>query len=194
MQKNVTTIFPSHTPKETVSTNDQVNNLIHSSVTEYSYFEPLERIYQNKESPGDEKVEIPRPIVFKVGISRTLWVNFTRTANILNRNPRHFMDYTKIELCTLVNMDAEKRLLINGLFLAKHIHNIQNTYIQDYVICKNCKGKHTDLIKDNEIFYIKCKECHTNSHANSHANVRANSHANVGLKQGHVLNFTKRGL
>lgn len=60
------------------------------------------------------KIKIPSPLVYRVGTTKTMWVNFSEIVRALNRDGQHFLDFIIIELGTTANINGNSRLIIKG--------------------------------------------------------------------------------
>lgn len=138
---------------ESSTEHDSTNNE-DSKSSEYSYQFLLDRIYGliktlNPDCVEKTKVNIPVPIVNRVGTSRSVWVNFSDVCNSLNRPIDHLFQFILVELGCEGSIGGENQFLLKNKYNNKHIESLLKKYVHDYVQCTNCKSTKTTLKKDN---------------------------------------------
>ena len=90
--------------------------------------------------------------------NQTIIKNFSDVAEILRREPSHILKFLTKELATPAGLDG-KRAILQAKFPQKMIQQKIETYVVDYVFCKECKKPDTKLIKENRIVFLKCEAC-----------------------------------
>jgi len=141
--------------KEDNKENEEINvNTEDSKSSEYNYQFLLDRIYGliktlNPDFIEKTKVNIPVPIVNRVGTSRSVWVNFSDVCNSLNRPTDHLFQFILAELGCEGSLGGENQFLLKNRYNNKHIESLLKKYVHDYVQCTNCKSTKTTLKKDN---------------------------------------------
>jgi len=90
--------------------------------------------------------------------NQTIIKNFSDIAEILRREPSHILKFLTKELATPAGLDG-KRAILQAKFPQKMIQQKIETYVVDYVFCKECKKPDTKLIKENRIVFLKCEAC-----------------------------------
>lgn len=146
---------------------DQINiKNEESKDSEYSYQFLLDRIYgliktHNPDFIEKTKVNIPVPIVNRVGRSRSVWVNFADVCNSLNRPTDHLFQFIIVELGCEGSLGGENQFLLKNRYNNKHIESLLKKYVHDYVQCTNCKSTKTTLKKDNStrMQVLACLTC-----------------------------------
>ncbi len=137
------------------------------TITE-EYNEMLIDIYKLINSnPEIEKVQAKQAInikVSQVGSRKTSFDNFIDICRILEREPEHVQEFLRLEFNTQVNLSDPngdgKKLYISSKYQQHDVENIIKKYINEYVLCKNCKSRNTYLKKDKGLLFLCCKECH----------------------------------
>lgn len=90
--------------------------------------------------------------------NKTVLSNFFQIADVLGRDPEHFLKYILKELAT--PGEAKKPLVILGRKIsASKINEKIQEYANKYVICKECKKPETALTKQERVLYIRCNAC-----------------------------------
>lgn len=120
------------------------------------YEQMLEKIYVDlpKKISTHERFEPPVFDSFIQG-KQTIIKNFTDVANTLRREPVHVLQYISRELATAGNI-AGHRALLQGKFEKGQISSRLTKYIEEYVLCNECKKPDTRVV----VFEgVRCKQC-----------------------------------
>lgn len=122
------------------------------------YFEALEKAY--KEIKPIEKVsrfEVPEVKGFIEG-NKTIITNFSQIVDYLKRDNKHMAKYLAKELAVSFIIDSQ-RLILNRKIKIEKIKEKVNSYVRDYVICRQCGKPDTHLIKQDKIQFLHCWAC-----------------------------------
>ncbi|MEM3091275.1 MAG: translation initiation factor IF-2 subunit beta [Candidatus Pacearchaeota archaeon] len=126
-----------------------------------TYEELLEKAYQKikKEVNNKERFEIPK-IEGHLEGKKTILTNFYQIASSLRRKPEHFQKFMLKELATPGQKEGDRLVLMNRISSEK-INQKITEYVNEFVICKECKKPDTELIKnhDTRITSIHCLAC-----------------------------------
>ncbi len=104
-----------------------------------------------------ERFQIPVPRIFYEG-KTTVLDNFSAIADALNRDPDHLMKFLLQELGTAGKIEGH-RGIFQGKFTEQAIQNQIAAYVDEYVICSECKLPDTHLIKSDRVLMLKCDAC-----------------------------------
>jgi translation initiation factor 2 subunit 2 len=104
-----------------------------------------------------ERFQIPVPKIFYEG-KTTVLDNFASIADALNRDPDHLMKFLLQELGTAGKIEGH-RGIFPGKFTEQAIQNQIEAYVDEYVICTECKLPDTHLIKSDRVLMLKCDAC-----------------------------------
>jgi translation initiation factor 2 subunit 2 len=104
-----------------------------------------------------ERFEVPRVSAFREG-SRTIIRNFSQIARAVNRNEEHLYKYLVKSLGTAGFVDSG-RLTLQGKFTEEEIQKEVNSYVEDYVLCRECGAPDTVLVREGRILFLKCMAC-----------------------------------
>jgi len=104
-----------------------------------------------------ERFQIPVPRIFYEG-KTTVLDNFAAIADALNRDPDHLMKFLLQELGTAGKIEGH-RGVFQGKFTEQAIQNQIAAYVDEYVICSECKLPDTHLIKSDRVLMLKCDAC-----------------------------------
>jgi translation initiation factor 2 subunit 2 len=90
--------------------------------------------------------------------NRTIISNFHQIATTLGRKPQHLLKYVLKELA------APGELKKNGVIFgskmpAGRINEKIEKYVEEFVICKECKKPDTKLLKEGNFVFMKCMAC-----------------------------------
>lgn len=154
-----------------------------ADIEDYSYETLLHRVFELVGDKPDQKrsKRVPLPEAYLVGTSKTLWSNFPAIVKALNRNPQHLLTYVIVELGTTANLDGSGRVVIKGRFMPKQLESLLKKYIDEYVVCKTCKGRDTVLKRENRLHFLVCQ-----------STVCGSSRSVPPLNKGYVHNIRRK--
>jgi len=90
--------------------------------------------------------------------NQTIIKNFSQISEILRRDPSHILKFLTKELATPAGLNNE-RAILQAKLSQKIIQQKLEIYVNDYVLCKECKKPDTKLIKEDRITFLKCEAC-----------------------------------
>ncbi len=124
-----------------------------------SYEELLEKALSElpEEVIKRERFEIPKVSIHREG-SRTIIKNFSQIAKTINRSEEHIYKYLVKSLGTAGFLESG-RLTLQGKFNEEEIQKEINSYVKDYVLCKECNSPDTVLVREERILFLKCMAC-----------------------------------
>ncbi|MEM7827025.1 MAG: translation initiation factor IF-2 subunit beta [Candidatus Aenigmatarchaeota archaeon] len=88
----------------------------------------------------------------------TVIKNFNQIANILRRDPHHLMKFLLKELAIPGKIE-ENKLILQKAFEKEELDKLIRKYCDEFVFCKECKKADTNLIKRNNLMFLKCEAC-----------------------------------
>lgn len=103
------------------------------------------------------RFEPPEPVSFTQG-NKTILTNFSHIANYLNREQANFLKFLLRELATSGNIEGPKAVFV-GRFSNKQISEKIRKYINEFVVCPECKKPDTKLLREDRISFLKCMAC-----------------------------------
>jgi len=126
---------------------------------DYDYHKLLKKAIQGlpEKLTSKERFQIPRGDIFYEG-NTTILKNFTEIANLLNREGKHFFSYLLKELGTAGGQEGE-RAVFQGKIPGNRIQDRIKTYIENYVLCKECHKPDTYLVRENRTLIMRCEAC-----------------------------------
>ncbi|AGK60637.1 translation initiation factor 2 subunit beta (aeIF-2b) [Archaeoglobus sulfaticallidus PM70-1] len=124
-----------------------------------SYEELLEKAYAEmpEEVIRRERFEIPEVNVQREG-NRTIIKNFSQIVKVLNRSEEHFFKYLVKSLGTAGFLESG-RVILQGKFTREEIQDELNSYVKEYVICKECQAPDTEFVKEERVLFLRCLAC-----------------------------------
>ena len=124
-----------------------------------SYEELLDRAYEKVKviEGAGERFEIPK-IEGRFEGKRTVLTNFFQIASYLRRDPNQFLKYLLKELAVKGFVDRD-RIIINAKVSGKKINPKIENYVNEFVLCRECKKPDTELIKEGKQTMIHCLAC-----------------------------------
>lgn len=90
--------------------------------------------------------------------NRTSVRNFRSIASALNREPEHLLKYLLRELGAAGNLEGAQAVF-QGRFVKSVVDERIKRYVEEFVICRECKRPDTRLIKQERIYMLKCEAC-----------------------------------
>ena len=126
-----------------------------------TYEQMLDEAYKQikplKVSESFERFEIPKANVQIQG-NKTIISNFLQIASYLRRDPLHLMKFLSKELAAFSKMENE-RLIMNRKIQPNQINDKIALYVNEFVICKECKKPDTELVKHEGFMFMHCLAC-----------------------------------
>jgi len=104
-----------------------------------------------------ERFEIPKIEGFFQG-KKTILTNLFQIASYARRNPEHLLKFLTKELAAKATINGEKVELNIKIPSKKIIPKIER-YIEEFVLCKECKKPDTELIKEGKQTIVHCLAC-----------------------------------
>lgn len=132
---------------------------MYQHVDKMDYESLLEKAYEKlpKVEITEERFQTPVAEIMIQG-NQTIIKNFSQICQTLRRNPKHLLKFLTKELASPGNFDK-----IRAIFQSRIPQNIiqrkLESYVKDYVICKECKKPDTKLIREDRITFLKCEAC-----------------------------------
>ncbi|KAJ0028579.1 hypothetical protein Pint_35090 [Pistacia integerrima] len=114
----------------------------------------------NPELVGDRRRTVMRPPqILLEGTKKTVFVNFMDLCKTMHRQAEDVMTFLLAEMGTSGSLDGQQRLVVKGRFPPKNFEGILHRYINEYVICNDCRSPDTILTKENLRFFLSCEQC-----------------------------------
>lgn len=104
-----------------------------------------------------ERFEIPK-VKGHIEGNKTIIVNFNQVVGILRRKPEHVLKFILKGLATPGEVKAG-RLIFGRKLSATMINEKIKQYAREFVLCTECGKPDTQLLKDNNISFLKCLAC-----------------------------------
>jgi translation initiation factor 2 subunit 2 len=118
----------------------------------------LNKAYETiKPIEAGQRFEIPK-IEGHLEGSKTILTNIPQIASHIRRDQNHILKYLLKELATSGGFKGSRVILQTKIQSQKINEKIQN-YIEEFVICKECKKPDTELLKDGPFMFIHCMAC-----------------------------------
>ncbi len=103
------------------------------------------------------RFEIPKIEGFFEG-KKTVLTNFFAVAAHIRRDPETLQRFLSKELATSIVKDGERLILNNKISSKKIIPKIEQ-YVNEFVLCKECKKPDTELMKEGKTTVLHCLAC-----------------------------------
>jgi translation initiation factor 2 subunit 2 len=123
------------------------------------YEKLLEEAYSKvkKVDNNSDRFEIPKAQGHFEG-KKTYFTNFFQIVSYIRREQFHFQKFLLKELATSGQIDGDRLVLNNRIPSAKINEKIES-YVKEFVICKECGKPDTELTKEDRLTFIKCLAC-----------------------------------
>lgn len=90
--------------------------------------------------------------------NKTILINIPQIASYLRRDINHLLKFLLKELASSGKMQGSQLILQTKIPSAKVNEKIKK-YVEEFVICKECKKPDTELKKDKDFLFIHCLAC-----------------------------------
>lgn len=105
----------------------------------------------------EERFVVPKVLGHLQG-NRTIISNFYQIADTLGRKPQHILKYILKELATPGEL-KKNGIIIGTKISATRINEKIVRYVEEFVLCKECKKPDTKLLKEGNFVFMKCMAC-----------------------------------
>jgi len=124
-----------------------------------NYEELLNEAYKKVKpiEASSERFEVP-PVQGMIEGIRTIITNFKQICDYLRRDCSHLMKFLQRELAAPAKLDGD-RLILTKKVPSSKINEKINQYVEEFVICKECKKPDTQLEKQGEFLFLHCLAC-----------------------------------
>ncbi len=90
--------------------------------------------------------------------TKTILTNLPQIASYLRRDINHLLKFLLRELATSGGF-KENRLILQRKISSQLINDKIQEYVNEFVICKECKKPDTELIKEGPFMFMHCLAC-----------------------------------
>lgn len=104
-----------------------------------------------------ERFEVPHVEAHTQG-NKTIITNSLQICSKLRRRPEHLLKFLLRELATSGEI-KQNRFILNRKIHLKNINEKIELYVQEFVLCKECKKPDTELIKQDRFLFLHCLAC-----------------------------------
>lgn len=125
----------------------------------YSYDELLYRLHTAKSA--DEvykKINLPPLKIYRKN-KTTIFANFGIYSEKLKRSEEHISNYFRAETNAGNSINGQNQLIIQAMLNETKCESIMRNYIKQFVMCRQCKGIDSILVKENGFTYLQCNQC-----------------------------------
>jgi len=123
-----------------------------------TYNKLLDEAYKDiKPIKHTERFEIPK-IQGHLEGTKTILTNLQQISTYLRRDINHLLKFLLKELATSGAIKQGRVILQRKISSAKINEKIES-YVKEFVVCKECKKPDTELIKDKGFTFVHCLAC-----------------------------------
>lgn len=90
--------------------------------------------------------------------TKTIITNFTQVISQMRRPAQHFMKFLGKELASPTEVSGD-RLILSRRLSSKEVNEKIQKYVNNFVMCKNCKKPDTELEIGSSSCTVKCLAC-----------------------------------
>ncbi|OYT67460.1 translation initiation factor IF-2 subunit beta [ANME-1 cluster archaeon ex4572_4] len=132
---------------------------------EYEYEQLLDRALRQlpegsgtaAEGEADSRFAVPMLRVFVEG-KTTIFDNFDAVCGYINREQEHLMKFLLNELGTAGKKEGS-RAIFQGQFSREVVEQQIQRYLDEFVLCWECKKPDTHFVKMDRVWVLKCDAC-----------------------------------
>ena len=103
------------------------------------------------------RFEVPN-VKGRIEGNKTVISNFFQIADVVGRKPQHLLKYVLKELATPGTL-KNQTVVFGSKISASKINEKISAYVDEFVFCKECSAPDTKMVKEGDIYYIKCQAC-----------------------------------
>ena len=108
-------------------------------------------------SSSSERFEIPK-IEGHFERKKTILTNFFQITSHLRRKPEHFQKFLLKELAASGQRESD-RFVLNIKVPSTKINQKIEAYVNEFVLCRECKKPDTELVRKDRINFVHCLAC-----------------------------------
>jgi translation initiation factor 2 subunit 2 len=104
-----------------------------------------------------ERFEVPK-IQGHLEGNKTILINIPQIASYIRRDVNHFLKFLLKELATSGTL-RDSRLVLQTKVSSSKINDKIEQYVNEFVICKECKKPDTELVREKGFTFVHCLAC-----------------------------------
>lgn len=112
---------------------------------------------KDNSSQNKERFEIPKVEGHFEG-KKTVLTNFLQIASHIRRDPAHFQKFLLKSLAAPGQLEND-RLILNIKVPSAKINQKIEDYVNEFVLCKECRKPDTELVREDRITFLHCLAC-----------------------------------
>lgn len=119
----------------------------------------LDKLYKEVKpiKSSSERFEVPTVQGHVEGV-KTIITNINQICDIIRRDKNHFLKFLSRELAALA-VTEDDRVIFNRKLNSAMVNEKIQKYVDEFVICPECKKPDTELIKQGEFMFLHCLAC-----------------------------------
>lgn len=129
-------------------------------MTEEQTYEQMITEALEKIKPVESKIdrfEVPK-VQGHIEGNKTIITNFKQICSYVRREPEHVLKFLLKELASSGSIKGDRLVLIRKIS-SSLINEKILLYVDNYVLCKECKKPDTEIIKEDRFNFIHCLAC-----------------------------------
>ena len=123
------------------------------------YDKMLNRLYSSlpEEKSAGERFEVPK-LDSRIQGKKTTINNFSSAVKEIQREEKHLYKFLAKDTATSMTIESGK-LVMNGRFYPDMLGKMFTNYLNEYVLCHECKKPDTKIVDQHGIKMLKCTAC-----------------------------------
>jgi len=106
---------------------------------------------------ASKRFEIPKA-QGRVEGNKTIITNFNQICSYIRRNPQHLGKFLMRELAAPGKQEGDS-LVLNRKLSSQRINEKIESYVKEFVFCKECGKPDTELLKEHRLMFLHCLAC-----------------------------------
>ncbi len=121
------------------------------------YEELVDKILKEKKDNKGERFNPPEVDVQQIG-QKTV-VSLEKLSKYINRPVNHISKFLMHELTAPGQIDENGKVTLGGRFSRRLVNDKIQSYIKEFVVCKQCGSPDTKMDKVDKNYFVKCLGC-----------------------------------
>lgn len=105
-----------------------------------------------------ERFQMPEAESFIQG-NKTIVKNFSSITKVIGRDSKHLLKFLAKETATSASVDDSSRLVLSGKFSHDQVNRLVSSYINQFLLCPECKRPDTKVVEKQGVRMLKCEAC-----------------------------------
>lgn len=104
-----------------------------------------------------ERFEIPK-VEGHIEGNKTIITNFKQICDYIRRDSQHLLKFLLREVAAAGSIKSD-RLILSKIISSKILNDKIKDYIDEFVLCKECKKSDTEFLRRDRLLFVHCLAC-----------------------------------